>query len=84
MVACGDDLQQESSGGPQASPTQLSADKGPANRAPEITGIRFEPADAIPGKLLRARVDATDPDRNPIDLGYTWTINGRRAPAINS
>jgi hypothetical protein len=84
VVACGDNARQEASGGPQVSPAQSNAEDGRTNRAPEITAIRFEPPRAIPGKPLTARVGSTDPDRDTVELGYTWKVNGRRAPSSSS
>jgi hypothetical protein len=84
VVACGDNVRQEASGGPQVSPAQANAEDGRINRAPEVTLIRFEPPSAIPGKSLTARAGSTDPDRDPVELGYTWKINGRPAPSSSS
>jgi hypothetical protein len=84
VVACGEAEQPEASGGPQTAATSLSADEGLENRPPEIASIRFEPADVKPGKLVNVRVAASDPDREPIELGYTWKINGRGTPSSGS
>lgn len=81
--ACGGDSKQEASGGPQVS-TTLAVDETGENRPPEITAIRFEPPNALPGKLLRVLVGATDLDRDPVEFGYTWKINGRRTPSSES
>ena len=79
VVACGEDGPVKASGGPQTpSATVITTAGLEENRAPEITAIRFEPTGAKPGKLVNARVSVGDPDRDPIELGYTWTINGRR------
>lgn len=51
------------------------------NRAPEIVAIDFEPSEARPGRVLRARVRAEDPDRDMLELGFTWKINGARIAA---
>lgn len=82
--ACGDDPLQNASGAPQGSPENIAADDGLENHEPKITSIRFEPADATPGKLLRVIAVATDPDRDPVKLGHTWTVNGREIPFSGS
>ena len=84
VVACGEDVEQEASGGALLSAMQPPAENTLGNRAPEITSIRFEPANPIPGRGLTARVEVTDPDHSSIDLGYTWKINGRQSPFSGS
>lgn len=86
LVACSDDPQRDisSSGAPQLLLVDPGGAEGSENRAPEINSIRFEPAEAMPGRTLRARVIATDPDHDPVQLGYTWRVNGRRAMSSGS
>lgn len=82
-VACGDDAGPKASGG-QMLPTQTSSATTGDNRAPEITAMRFEPTEAVPGKLIQVHVGTSDPDRDPVELGLTWKINNRRTAASGS
>jgi hypothetical protein len=58
----------------EAAPAAAAAD----NRAPVIRSLRIEPADAVPGQLVRAVVDASDPDGDELDIGLRWKIDGER------
>ena len=79
IVACGDDdAQLQASWTPETTSAEATSNGASQNSVPEINSIRFEPADASPGRMLRAFVEASDSDHEPIELGYTWTINGRR------
>lgn len=49
-----------------------------ANSAPEITGVRLEPAEGIrAGTPVVAVVDAEDLDGDPVSIHYQWLVNGR-------
>jgi hypothetical protein len=77
-LACGDDGMESASGGPQNAQAQPSPGDTVGNRAPEITAMRFEPAEASPGKLIQVHVGTIDADRDAVELGHTWTVNNRR------
>jgi hypothetical protein len=48
-----------------------------ANRAPEVTSVRLVPEDGIPPRGKVALVaEASDPDGDPVELEYTWMVNG--------
>lgn len=48
-----------------------------ANRAPFIRVVTTAPGDPTrPGQDLEAQVDAEDPDGDPLQLEYTWFVNG--------
>ena len=81
---CGDDSANKASGGPLMAPSEISSANAGENRAPEITSMRFEPTEAVPGKTLRVHVGASDPDRDPVELGHVWKINNRRTPVSGS
>jgi len=65
---------------PQTSATdpgavQASGDSG--NRPANITSVRFEPAAPMAGESVRAVVNASDPDGDPVKLIYAWEVAGR-------
>jgi hypothetical protein len=58
------------------------------NRAPVVARVRFEPSVPRPGQPLEAKVEASDPDGDPLRLSFRWTVNGRAlvqtGPALNA
>jgi hypothetical protein len=71
-------------GGTESGPPQQSMvpqKSGPAaraqNRAPLVERVVFEPAEPVPGRAIQAKVEARDPDGDPLRLTYRWTLNGR-------
>jgi len=75
FVACGGS---ESTGPEQRSmvPAGPAAKKG-ENRAPVLSDLRLEPLQPAPGESVVARAVARDPDGEPVELRYRWTVNGR-------
>ena len=58
--------------------TTPSEDEAPrANEAPVIETVKLEPSRPRAGDAVRADVEATDPDGDPVRLSYEWTVNGR-------
>jgi len=60
---------------PMAAPAPASARD--SNRAPEIASVRIDPNDPVAGSTVRAAVDASDPDGDPVRLRYAWQVEGR-------
>ena len=56
-----------------ASPAPAEA----ANQPPEVRSLRFEPETPLPGQRVVTRVEASDPDGDPVRLVYTWRLDGR-------
>ena len=48
------------------------------NQAPHIESVRLDPPAPRPGDRVRAVVQAVDPDGDPVELGFAWTLDGRR------
>ncbi len=73
MTACGGDAPeapaQQATG---QAPGAAASDNGP----PVIEGLYIEPRDPEPGARASVRVDARDPDGDPIRFEYRWTRNG--------
>lgn len=73
---------------PPAAPADTAAPPAP-NRAPQVQAVRLLPALANGQQDLYVEVEATDPDRDAIDLSYEWSVNGevliaRKADALPS
>jgi hypothetical protein len=54
------------------------------NTPPSITEILLEPVPLHRAEILRARVQATDPDSDQVQLSYKWYRNGKEVPAAVS
>jgi len=39
--------------------------------------VEFKPSHVLPGRLLRAHVEAVDPDGDPIHIVYRWSLRGQ-------
>lgn len=72
LLACG--------GGdpPAADATSPPAD---ANAPPVVSRVRLEPAVPLPGGPVRAVVEVSDPDGDPVQMTYEWTVAGRAVGA---
>jgi hypothetical protein len=76
-LGCGDG---EPASGPSGPPLAAEPRASEGNRPPEIASVRLEPVDPQPGDLVRARVRAGDPDGDALELGFSWSLDGRRLP----
>jgi hypothetical protein len=52
-----------------------------ANRSPLIRSLHLEPAAPIAGDRVNAVVIVEDPDGDPVELGYVWSVAGRLIPS---
>lgn len=48
------------------------------NAPPRLTGAKITPFNPTPDDPLRLEVLAEDPDKDPVVLDITWTVNGER------
>jgi hypothetical protein len=55
---------------------QAPAETG-TNRPPVVERVRLTPSSPAASDTITAEVQATDPDDDPINLRYEWTVNGR-------
>jgi hypothetical protein len=62
---------------PGAARQSALADGSTTNEAPAIQSVGFQPARPGAGQLLRAVVEASDPDGDPLRFEYRWRVNGR-------
>jgi hypothetical protein len=66
-------------------PPRASAPAAPAaparagNTAPVLRGVALRPAAPVAGERVRAIVDASDPDGDPLRLGFRWRLDGERS-----
>jgi hypothetical protein len=65
-VACGSD---------DASPQALDR-RGGANQPPRIEQLRLEPAQPVPGDVVRAVAQARDPDGEAVEVRFDWEVGG--------
>lgn len=71
-------------GGGEPAPEPASEAPAPAeevgahNEPPEIASVRLEPEEPIPGDLVTAQVDASDPEDDALTFHYEWRIDGER------
>lgn len=72
-LACGPASQTRDAGREQA-----AAPLGPPNAPPELRGVRLEPYRPLPGERVRVVLQASDPDGDPVRIGYRWEVGGRR------
>ena len=77
LVACGADEPADWSGrsAAQAVPEAGTGEIG--NRPPVIHRVELDPAEPAPGARVRAVVDVSDPDGDPIQLAYKWRFGGK-------
>ena len=58
-------------------PAEARASGDPGNLPPRITNVTFEPAEPMAGEAVRAVVNASDPDGDPVKLIYAWEVASR-------
>lgn len=79
-ATCGSDAAPSASAESEPPPAELTAETQPGvegNERPVITSLRFDPERPGPTGSVRAMVDVSDPDGDPVELAYTWIVNGR-------
>ena len=76
---------EESSSEPSAPPpaerSLLTTPSTPTpNQAPEIRSLYLEPSRPLPGDRVSATVEASDPEGDDFELGFTWRVGDRPVP----
>jgi hypothetical protein len=64
-------------GGEAPEPAAEASAASPANSPPVIQEVVLEPSTPRPGETVHARVQASDPDGDPVRLVYQWRAGGR-------
>jgi hypothetical protein len=85
-LACGGEAEEKARAQAPAKPAPPSVPAAKAaapNRPPRIDLLSLEPAQPRAGDRVRAVVRASDPDGDPLRLGYLWRVNGATVPAAN-
>jgi len=77
LVGCGGDEPADWSGRSATQAAPEAAATGAENHAPTIHRVELDPAEPAPGSRVRAVVDASDPDGDPVVLGYVWRFGGK-------
>jgi hypothetical protein len=49
-----------------------------------IQAVAFNPLHILPGRTIHAQVKAVDPQGNPVNLDYRWTVKARRIEATGN
>ena len=78
-AGCGGDDVARHEPGPAIAPASETASApraGAANSAPQISSVRFDPAEPGAGVSVRAVVEVADPDGDGVRLGYAWSVDG--------
>jgi hypothetical protein len=77
-VGCGGESAEapRPSGSAMTGPTRAAEREG-ANAAPVVERLRLNPSDPLPGVVLTAVAEASDPDGDALRLAYVWRVNGR-------
>jgi len=79
LVGCGGEEAAKPSGASMAGTPRPAEDAG--NEAPVIESVELEPAQPVAHQRLQAVVVASDPDGDPIELGFAWRVGGRNVEA---
>jgi hypothetical protein len=81
LGACGSQERSQATGAPMggAAAAQDAAGGNLASNAPPvITRVVIEPQAPLPGQQLSARVEASDPDGDRLEIVYQWWVNGSK------
>ena len=76
VLACGSDDPQPS-GAPLVRERHAAGVERDENQAPEVEQLVLHPPRPLPGQQIEARIEATDPDGDPIRLALEWRQDGR-------
>lgn len=77
-TSCGGDPVPAGSQTPSAQAATPTMPAAARNDPPRIRAVVIEPDDATPGTLVTAKVSASDPNGDPLELSYRWRIDGER------
>jgi hypothetical protein len=89
FLACADPPPPEAAPAPVPAPEAAAPAAPPAprespNRPPRIGRITLTPGSPTVTDGVTAGVEVSDPDGQPIDLDFTWTISGREVVGLAS
>ena len=76
-LACGGEEEPKPSGAPMARADVEPAEERSENNAPVVERVVLNPPRPLPGHRIDARVEASDPDGDPIRLTLEWRHGGR-------
>jgi len=76
-LACGGDEAPKPSGAPMARGEAAPVAERTENAPPEIERVLLNPQRPLPGHTLEARIEASDPDGDPIRFSVEWRQAGR-------
>lgn len=77
-LACGSEEAPKPSGAPMArAESAIAPQQREDNQPPVVERVALNPAKPLPGNSIEARVDASDPDGDPVQLSLEWRQQGR-------
>ena len=78
VLACGSEEAPKPSGAPMARAESATApEQREDNQPPVVERVALNPENPLPGNSIEARIDANDPDGDPIQLSLEWRQQGR-------
>src|SRR5262245_16727600 len=76
-LACGGSDEPRPSGAPLAREASAPTEERAENSPPVVERVALNPPAPLPGQPIEARVEASDPDGDPIRLEFEWHVGGR-------
>ncbi len=76
-LACGSEEAPKPSGAPMARSDAAARQERAENQPPQLERVVLHPPRPLPGNTIEARIEASDPDGDPIRLELEWRQNGR-------
>src|SRR5262245_44018780 len=76
-LACGGDDAPKPGGAPMARTEAAARQERGCNQPPQDGRVVLHPPRPLPGNTIEARIDASDPDGDPIRLELEWRQDGR-------
>src|SRR5262245_44831040 len=76
-LACGGDDEPKPTGAPLARGEATAGEERAENQPPVVERVVLHPPRPLPGSRIEARIEASDPDGDPIRLSLEWRHAGR-------
>jgi Putative Ig domain len=76
-LACGGEEAPQPTGAPMARNEAAAPQERAENQPPQVDRVVLHPPRPLPGNTIEARIEASDPDGDPVRLDLEWRQNGR-------
>jgi hypothetical protein len=80
-LGCGADEAPPEAAAPAAPGPPAAEAARAGNARPVLHAVSLDPSAPVSGERVRAVVDASDPDGDPLRLGFRWRLDGQRSDA---